>query len=316
MGFQVYDHDEGSNSELRRADVMVDRSLALIDEWGEDRFFLVVHLFDPHLDYDPPEGFRGRFTNEFDSQFSLPVSDLQGLRKGEYDLSEEDHAFIEAAYDEEIAFVDHHVGRLLEGLEARGLLDRSLLVLTSDHGEEFFEHGGFEHGHAMWQELLHVPLLIWGPGVVAGQDSSPVSLVDIAPTVLDWVGLPTPADIDGRSLWPRLSDVAPLADRKLFAEQKLYGSPESVVIEWPLKVVANRDGWPSRVFDLDADPAEQTDLSHTAHLEERVLPLARTLLQRLQASEQLALQGSDPASEVASPSDDTLERLRSLGYIR
>ena len=93
-----------------------------------------------------------------------------------------------------------------------------MVILTSDHGEELFDHGGFEHGHAMWQELLHVPLIVWAPGVEPGRESAPVSLVDVTPTVLDRLGIAPPTRFDGISLWPNLSAVVPLPQRPLFAE--------------------------------------------------------------------------------------------------
>ena len=93
-----------------------------------------------------------------------------------------------------------------------------MVVLTSDHGEELFDHGGFEHGHAMWQELLHVPLVVWAPGVEPGRETAPVSLVDVAPTVLDSLGIAPPTPFDGISLWANLTAVEPLPQRPLFAE--------------------------------------------------------------------------------------------------
>ena len=133
------------------------------------------------------------------------------------ELSAEDQAFIIAAYDEEIAYTDQQLGVLRDGLADRGLLEDGLVIFTADHGEELFEHGGFEHGHALWQELLHVPLILWGAGVNPGRDATPVSLVDIAPTVLDWLDLVSPVPFDGLSLLPTVSASVQVPDRSLYA---------------------------------------------------------------------------------------------------
>ena len=156
-GFEVYDYEPGDNRTIRRADVTVTRALDLIDTWNDRPFFLVVHLFDPHMSYDAPLPFRGVFTQVYDSQFTLPVEDLQTLQMEPLPLTETDWEFIRAAYDEEIRFVDEQLGRFRAGLAARNLLDTSLIILTADHGEELLDHGGFEHGHALWQELLGYP---------------------------------------------------------------------------------------------------------------------------------------------------------------
>ena len=307
-GFAEYDDGGGRSLESRGADVIVDRSLRMIDEWSGDPFFLVIHMFDPHLNYDAPPGFRGTFTGGLTSTLTLPISER---RYGD-GLTEDDKNFIRVAYDEEIAFVDQQLARLQNALGDRGLLESSLVVLTSDHGEELFDHGGFEHGHAMWQELLHVPLIIWGGGVVPGRESSPVSIVDIPPTLLEWAGYSVPSGLDGRSLWPTLSGRGSLRDRPLIAEGMLYGGQQSAIIQWPVKVVLDAAGTPNRVFDLDIDPGERESLlgaSGTDEVAQVVRELGRT-------NRVHSLNDGEYQDEAAEPTQETLDRLRSLGYVR
>ncbi len=308
-GFDLYDYEPGNNLSNRSATEMVDRALAWIDQQGDDPFFLVLHLFDPHMSYDPPAPFRGRFTSAMPSRLSLPIDDLNGIRSGAVTLDAADRAFIAAAYDEEIAYVDGELGRLQGELTRRRFPERGWTILTSDHGEELFEHGGFEHGHAMWQELLHVPLVIWGDGIPPGREPVAVSLVDLAPTVLELVGAPAESSaMDGRSLAGNLLDGEALAPLPLFAEHNLYGSELKVALHWPYKWIVNTASGEGFLFDLDANPAEEL-ISPTG---------AEAIRRELQQALTRRVEGCLAARVEAPPADvgeETLERLRSLGYV-
>ena len=223
---------------------------------------------DPRLPYDAPPPVRGQFTQAYRSSMTLPIPiDIVNST----DFTNSDLEVIRAAYDEEIAFFDQQLGRLREGLTARGVIGRraggvfdpsqALIVLTGDHGEELFDHGGFGHGLQTWQEVLHVPLVIWGPGVEAGREPTPVSLTDLMPTILEWAGIPSAPGLDGVSLWPNLSTGAPLADRALFMEATYCGPPRTAMIRWPWKIVMGMGNQLIRVANLDADYGERVDLS-------------------------------------------------------
>ena len=310
-GFDVYDHVPGDNQDIRRADVMVARAFELIDQWGDRPFFLVLHLFDPHMDYDPPEPVRGMFSAAYTTQLSLPVAELGQLRRRELDLSEDDIEFVRAAYDEEVLFVDQQLEQLRRGLEVRGLRDDALVVLTSDHGEELFDHDGFEHGHAMWQELVNVPFVVWGPGVQPGREVAPVSLVDVMPTVLEWVGAEAVTDLDGLSLWANLTAQEPVDDRALLMESPLYGRPHTSLVRWPFKMIVDAHDTPVSLVDLGQDPLERTNVleSHPT--------VADAMTAELHAHRRTAARARVEApDEAATPSDEILERLKSLGYVR
>jgi arylsulfatase A-like enzyme len=309
-GFRDYDHLPATNTTLRRADVVVDRSLAWLDAHSAQPFFLLVHFFDPHMDYDPPPDARGRFTAAIDSNRSLPVQEVFKLQRVVPNLSNEDRAFIDAAYDEEILGVDAPIDRLLEGLRKRELLERVLLVVTSDHGEELFEHGGFEHGHTMYGELLHVPLILSGPGIRRGREKAPVSLLDLAPTVLEAAGLEAPAGMAGISL-PGVAGGANAAPRSetrvLVAEGNLYGPQLLAAIQWPWKVISNPSTGEVLLFDLSRDPKEEKDLSEAEP--ERARSVLAQAAARIAAAASTA---TTPRTVRLDPA--TEERLRSLGY--
>ncbi len=307
-GFETYDYVPGDNATIRRANVIVDRTLRFFDQRDGRPFFLVAHFFDPHMNYDPPIAVSGRFKDGYAGSIRLPITDLKGIRTGTLALDAADREFVVAAYDEEVFFVDVQIGRLLEGMRTRGLLDDTVIVLVSDHGEELWDHGGFEHGHTLYQELLHVPLVIWGPQVQSRRIASPVSIEDVFPTVLEALELPVPEGISGRSLWPALTSTEAVASRPLVAEANLYGPERKTLIRWPHKVVLNVVTRQRRLYDLASDPDEKIDLApkNAALLNELLTELQGVL--RTANRERIRQQAAtlDPA---------TKEQLRALGYL-
>ena len=307
QGFGLYDFEAATNERGPRADEVVRRALEWLDARRTQRVLLMIQLFDPHMNYDAPPPFHGRFSGSIDADPALPSTDGRELRRRIAELSDADRRLIGAAYDEEVAFVDAQLGVLLEGLERRGTLREALVVLTADHGEELFEHGSFEHGHTVWQELLHVPLAFWGPGVRPGRERTPVSLVDLAPTLLEAVGLPPLSAADGISLWPNLTSGATLPKRTLYAESLLFGTEQKAVIDWPEKLVwvPRRDTW--QRFDLAKDPGEQHGGAPDGSAAEQALQHAGTALWSTRP---------DAGPEGAAPVDaKTREALEKLGYL-
>jgi arylsulfatase A-like enzyme len=314
-GFEHYDFQNATISRSRRAGVVVQRTLAWLDQrpdrgslpWSRSArpFLLLVHFFDPHLAYDAPPPFRGRYTEAIPSRLRLPLSGVRELRRQAATLPEPERRFTAAAYDEEVAYAAEQLAVLLDGLQSRGWLRETLVVLTADHGEELFEHGGFEHGHALWQELLHVPLAFWGPGVLAGREPTPVSLVDLAPTVLDALAQPPLEPSDGISLWPNLTRAAPLPVRPLFSEGLRYGAESKAVLEGPHKLIWLPELGLWRHFDLSRDPGESSGGEPPATPELRAL---RETAQQLWAGE--------PRAAPTVPLDaQTREALTGLGYV-
>jgi arylsulfatase A-like enzyme len=214
-------------------------------------------------------------------------------------------------YDGEVAFTDHHLGRLLERVRAPGLADSTIVVVTSDHGEEFGDHGGTGHRNHLHAEVQRVPLLVRAPGVGRRRVADAVSLVDVAPTVLELAGAPALEGAAGRSLVPLLRG-APLEPRPVLGELGAnVVMHESVVVgDWKLIVdsVEERE----LLYDLAGDPAEVDDLraSEPARADE-----LRAALRRLVA-EAAARSKAYPAGDTPlalTPRD--LESLRQLGYV-
>jgi len=325
-GFDSYDFDRADPERL--ASQATDLAL----EWLGSReasdgapFLLVVHYFDPHLPYRAPRPYLGRFAAQHETaEFAVPVADMDPLRQHirARDEGWQNLAALERAqYDEEIAYTDSEVERLLAALEARGFLDSGYVLLTSDHGEEFFDHGRSEHGHTVFDEVVRVPLLVWGPALTPGRYQLPVSLVDLMPTLLDMAGAPPPANLQGVSIWRALregpasrSASAVRFDRPLLAEGMLYGDEKKALIRWPWKLMVDIEDEGQWLFDLASDPAESARPG-LDHLDESERERALTMMAELQAMISAA-SAEAGVGESASLSDETLERLRALGYIR
>jgi arylsulfatase A-like enzyme len=306
-GFETWDYVFGNYSNTARASQIVHWGFRWLDARDERPFLLLLHLFDPHLSYDPPPAVRGRFTGGYKGRFELPFTGFGDANAGWMPPAPEDRRFVADAYDEELLFVDRELGRLLAGLQQRGLLEDTLVVLTSDHGEELFDHGGFEHGHTLFQELLHVPLIFWGPGVAPGRIDEPVSLVDVLPTLLDALGLPADADLAGRSLWPLLTERARPPETSFFAEGTLHGIDRKALVRWPWKLVAS-EGEAPRLYDLSRDPGEQRDLA--AAEPDRVAQLLKEL------GDGVARAAAGRSTQVPARVDAEIRKqLEALGYL-
>ena len=196
------------------------------------RFFLWVHFLDPHKQYLKHPGF---------SHFGNSPRDK---------------------YDGEIAFTDYHIGRVLAALEGSPLKERTVVLLTGDHGEAFGEHGEYFHGREIWDEVVRVPLLIRVPGGTPRRITRRVSHVDVAPTVLDLAGVDPDPGARGESLAPELFG-AEVAGHPILIDQPRnpYYTSKRAFIEGSLKLHHLRDSNIYRLYDLDRDPHEKVDLS-------------------------------------------------------
>jgi len=256
-GFDRFDDsltEEGTTNP--RGDAVVDRFLAHLDGRPADaRFFGFVHLFDPHWDYDapPPDGrawVPADYAGPIDGRYETMVPFLAG--EG---ATAADREALVAYYDGEVRWVDRQLGRLVAGLDARGLASSTLLVVTSDHGEEFFDHGRLGHGRTVYQEQLHVPLLFHHRALAPEWRREPVSAVDVAPTLLDLAGLPVPEALPGQSL----RELAP-GDRVLFAESIRFGIAWRAARMGDAKVAELAEAGGRAFFDLARDPGERKPL--------------------------------------------------------
>jgi arylsulfatase A-like enzyme len=234
-----------------RGELVVDAAIAWITSHAGERFFVWVHLFDPHAPYDPPAGYR----IAGDAAVSL---EAKRLPPGVRDASQ--LASLIRSYRGEVGYADAQVGRLAEGLRRLGLLDETALVVTSDHGEGLGDHGLLEHGANLHDELVRVPLVLRAPGLPRGRRlAGSAQLEDLAPTLLSLAGVGVPAGLDGLDLWPWLAGREQHSPRSaVVGRRKRYrGEPDQLFLrDWPSKWIGESGGR-GRAFRLDQDPLEQ-----------------------------------------------------------
>lgn len=306
QGFEYYDNRAG------RVARIAPRVLEWLDRRDRNRpFFVFVHFYDAHAPYQSPPGFRDRFDPNPDydrlpqMKYEVPPQWLESLEMwGRFEPEDIEH--MNALYDGAVSWVDANLYRFLSGLSQRGLYVPSLIVFTSDHGEFLGEKGRFNHGRTLHEILLRVPLIIKWPGNErAGQVvDTPVSLLDLAPTLLDVAGIPTPESWAGASL----ARGAPAA-RALFAQ--LPGLQLSAVVEYPYKLVLqNQPAEPVvEVYDLERDPCESINLvSRNRQQTERLLDLLQGHTAETAPLVDTLAWKTDLGSEV-------VEQLRALGYV-
>jgi arylsulfatase A-like enzyme len=290
------------------------------------RNFLFLHTFEIHDPYTDTRFAQDLPRGRFQGQFSA-----EDWRQAKGTLTAEEKAYVEALYDGGIAFTDQQLGLLFEELDARGLLDRAIVVITSDHGEQFWEHGSWRHGSTMYDHQLLVPLILRLPpqlrrelagkrrdleaaGRVVEQQ---VQLVDIYPTVLELLGVELEHQLQGRSLRPLLEGKE-LPERRAFSENTNVNSFErkafrtqrfKFIYSFPKKSNRTASDEYCELYDLSEDPQEQHNLA--AGNTELVESL-REEIRALWSGEDIeSLQEKVPAD--ISP--ELREQLKALGYV-
>jgi arylsulfatase A-like enzyme len=285
-------------------------------EWlGRHRdqpFFLFLHYYDVHSDYQVLPEYRAEFCGPYSGIATGGTDQLKRHRSGGITLDTQDAQHLSDLYDAGVRQFDDAMARFFVKLEAGGLFDRAILVIASDHGEEFFEHGDFLHSRTLYQELIHVQLIMAGPGLPEGlRIREPVSLVDVAPTIASLLGVGFPSNVDGvdlSGLWKGKIDGA--APRTIFADADLWAhNPEE-----SHRRLLRRDNytlhWDSStdhysLFDLN------TDLGETKNIAERkpeiFLDHRAELMQYAESTRQ--------AGPLPPPSPEEIQRLKQLGYI-
>lgn len=310
-----------------------DEGLAFLARHPSQRFFLFLHTYQVHSPYAPPKRFRGLFAEGDDPQHP----DNQRVGPGRRRL-------YPVNYDREIRHVDVELERLFEALDAGGWLDDAIVVITSDHGEAFGEHGTFGHGSDVFEESVHVPLVMLGPGVpVATRIAEPVGLIDLMPTLLELLGIPPPRDIMGRSfaqllVQPEGGGAAthrPVVSENWAHTKSLSGDgvdsrrTHVAYRHGTLKLIRSWKGEETTeaLYDLEADPAETRDLLSEADgyagSRLRAVEALRALaLARESAEAEMAARFADgsgpprqPESAAEAMSPERLEALRMLGYV-
>lgn len=247
-----------------RAEVIVDAAIAELDQLQEAPFFLYLHFMDVHHPYYPPPPYQGQFHSPDAAEVTPGIlwsqywDDFNRLSE-EPDAVPRSHVLqILDLYDGSIRYVDHELGRLFAELRTRGLFKNTLVILTADHGDEFLDHGDIFHKTMfLYEELVHVPLIVVRPGLSPGiQLSSLVRHIDLLPTLLEVFGLPKSEQASGRSLLPLMEGKSPADPPLAFCQSHEFVAVRSEAH----KLIYDLSGGRGFCFDLAADPLERENL--------------------------------------------------------
>jgi arylsulfatase len=224
-GFHVFD-DAASRHPTSQQNVAAELNGYVtdwLDAWTPDSQprFLFLYYIDPHTWYHPPPPYDTLYDSDYTGPFTPDVyRDGEDVVAGVRVPDERDVEHVKALYDGETAYWDAQLGLLLSALDDRHLLDNTILILTSDHGQAFGEHGKWIHANSLYEEVLRVPLIMCYPGVISPGRvvEAPVQNMDLLPTVLDWVGIPIPPGLQAVSLRPLAEGLTNTLPRDIFSE--------------------------------------------------------------------------------------------------
>ncbi len=299
-----------------RAEEVTNDAIGFLEERGDRNFFLFLHYYDPHWHYDPPPPYDKAFDPSYRGSANGIWWNFKDLNAATIDPKDLHH--IVALYDGEILYTDRQLERLFQEMKRLGVYDDSLVVITSDHGEEFLDHGMWEHQKTLYEEQLRIPLMMKLPGGAKGprRVEGQVSLIDVAPTILDLQGIASPATYQGRSLLSSIDRGKADVREQAWAETEhtLDGSHKIAVRKGRQgkKAIFTLKGNATSIelYDLSRDQKEQTNLDEPTSRDGLEKGLAAYLAE---IARQRVNKGKSP--DVILDRRD-LERLRSLGYIK
>ena len=332
QGFDHYDEsfsilvgDGGVDQNQRSAAEVTDAVITYLD--GVDpaeRLFLFAHYFDPHRPYAPPPPYNTMYDPK--GSDALPsIDDILGDQKMPVDDKRKLLRRHEFAYAGEISYMDHHIGRLLDYLENKGILENSLVVVTSDHGENFTAHPMFfNHGFSVFQTTMRAAFVLYTPQWSAGFEHDDLTAsIDILPTLLDLLELPLPTGVDGQTIeMDKPATTNPPVPRVRFGQATKPIRAETdprwanilkarFIRAGRYKLIEVPYSRGQALFDLTADPGE------TRNLLEDPSPQVARLAQQLRDRLRSWAVDVEPLESTFDDTqrEETLERLKSLGYI-
>ena len=336
-GFQAYHFPPGAPPEtlgkaglmavIGRATLsgqqMTEWITSLAEDWTranrDNDFLLWVHYLDPHTPYLPPREFipNRQLAPGLDMGYRW---NMRGIRNGDVRLSQKQRAWAHELYRSEVRYVDDRIGRYIRTLKELGLYDESLIMITNDHGEEFWDHGSVDHGHTLYNELLRAPLIIKlpssSPPPARRRLDASVSTVSLLPTILELCGISyKPEQFSESSLAPLWSKQAEASeDRPVFAAKLVYYQEQEAVLHggWKYIQVLGRDH--EELYDMNTDPGETMNVAVTER--ERKAELLALLEKHRADSHELARRQGLRVPATAEEQERIRDQLRSLGYIQ
>jgi len=288
---------------------MTDATIRWLDgRSGDERpFFLYLHYMDPHTSYIAPEPYYSKYSTDFDSDLDGNHGPIVAFNEeGSPPPTADDIGKLKALYDAEIEYWDVQFGRLMDHVEASGLADETIVVVTADHGEAFWEHELFEH-RAVFQENIHVPMIFRVPGAAPARIGEWVQMMDIGPTVADLAGVEKGPHWVGFSHADAIRTGAPVAEQPVSSE---WANERTLITPDGLKILLGHGD--ARLYDLATDPGEQENLA--ASRPEDLARLKHLVNERFQQARELKQQFEPTGPAELSP--EQIEALQELGYLQ
>ncbi|MBN1586130.1 MAG: sulfatase [Candidatus Omnitrophica bacterium] len=310
QGFDIFEESNSSTLEEKGAGDITSPGLTqAIISWlkkpGKDPFFLFLHFWDVHYDYIPPDPYAGLFDRDYTGTFDGRDYVHTDILGPPVDANALNHA--QALYDGELRWVDYHVGLILDALEELDLDTHTVILLTSDHGDEFNDHGNLGHGKNLYESTLRVPLILASPYHPKGVEiSTPTSIVDIPATLLDAVGVVSSIPTEGASILAQSAHTA----RPIFSE--LHEEFKSVRIGVNKGIFDSRDQL-IEAYDLATDPREYSNLVSNPNTSFEMT--ARKLKEKYTTWQDTVRKKQNWAVRRAKQQEEISEQLRSLGYL-
>jgi arylsulfatase A-like enzyme len=309
-GFNEFTYIEEKLSQVGPTEVE-GKALAWISRYRGGPFFLFLHYYDVHSDYRSLPRYQKQFVGPYSGIADGSTDQLMRYRKGQIGLNQADARHLVDLYDASIRQMDDGLGRLFKFLGSRGLFDNTVVVITSDHGEEFLEHGGVLHTRTQFQEVIQVPLVIRGPDIPKSKRVKyNISLVDLMPTLLALFDITIPPALDGINLCPlwRINNFHP-PHRYIFSAADQYYMFHDIkrAVRHPrYKLIYDRWRKKMRFYDLFSDPQEKVDVASEHRF------LVDTMFSKLE--EYISVnQSADKIIPLLPPEE--INGLKSLGYL-
>lgn len=290
----------------------------LILPWLEENanmpFFLYIHTVDPHDPYNPPPPFDTMYDKNYQGSIHGSSRTLCDIDEGKIKVTPRDIQHLEALYDGEITLNDEAFGELIEKLKELQLYNRTLVLFTSDHGEEFYEHQGVKHGDTLYEEQIHIPIIIRDPFHFPSEQriGSMVGTIDIMPTILRLLNISVPAECEGKSLIPLIKDEKNFFIDNLFFEEDLDGIIIQAIRRKQWKLIFYPKTNKLVLFNLEKDAEEKHDMA-TEYPE-----LASSLYEEMKHWHQKQIEKRTGLlrPKVQKLSEETIKQLRALGYLK
>lgn len=289
---------------------IVEDAIAWLDKHGQKQFFLFLHFYDVHSDYSSLPHYEKEFVGAYDGIVDGTTRQLLDVRHGKLELNAGDIQHLMDLYDAGIRQLNDHLEVLFDFLNKRRLLEKTFLIITSDHGEEFLEHGKILHSETHYQQAIHIPLIILGPGIPPSKRvKEVVSLVDVLPTALSLLGISQPSTLSGVDLTPLWQ-----GGSWRFTERTIFSEADKLNEQNDIKRAARKEAYKlhynvltkaTELYNLTDDPKEQINIAGEQS------SVVSVLFSELEDFMRTRYRAENPAT--LRPEE--IEKLKKLGYL-